>query len=100
MGDAACRLQQKETHVRIGGVQASTAELAEQAGVIEGGVGSEEGEAKAVLPLDRPVTGAGVAAEAAEDRLDVPAEPWRLGLRATADQGAGQQSSEAEQEGQ
>src|SRR5262249_61453113 len=73
-GGLAGGLGQQQAVAGLVQIEAPAAGLAQQALMIAGRVGPEERQAEAVLPLDGAVTGAGVAAQAAEERDDVAAE--------------------------
>src|SRR5262249_7173658 len=73
-GGVAYGFQQQQGVARVVGGEAPAARLAQQPLVVGGRVGAEERQTEAVLALDGAVTGAGVAAEAAEQGDDVTAE--------------------------
>src|SRR5262249_3772890 len=83
VGELASRLREQEAGLGREEVQAPPGGAAEEAFVIEDGVGAEERQREAVLPLDGAVAGAAVAAQPAENRLDVAGEA-RRGFRVAA----------------
>ena len=72
--DLAGGLEQEEAGVGVGAVDAPAFEVVRQGDVILFGVVAEERQTKTALALERAVTGAGVAAHAAEQAHDVPLE--------------------------
>jgi hypothetical protein len=83
----------------MGQVEPAAAVLVAQPIVIEGGVGTEQGEAETVLPLDGAVAGAAVAAQPAEDGGNVPAEA-RQGLFFGRRAAHGQQKAQSQGKGE
>src|SRR5262249_45426068 len=91
-GRLAGALAQQEAGGGVGQAQARPAGLAEQAEMIEVGVGAEQRQLEAVLALDGAVAGAAVAAELAEQAGNVAVIGGRLlVLRRGGGDGRGQQ---------
>ena len=72
--DLAGGLEEQQTGVGVGEVDAPAFQVAGKREVVLGGVVAEEGEAETAFALEGAVTGAGVAAHAAEHAHDVPLE--------------------------
>jgi hypothetical protein len=74
MIDGSGRLEEKQACRGIEAVDASAIVFVNEPIEVEVGLGAEERQSEAVLPLHRPVTGAAVATELAEHRGDVTVE--------------------------
>ena len=74
---AAGRFLKKEAGVRFVQVESAAAIFADQTLVVQGRVRPEQGEAKAIFPLDGPVTDASIATETTQHRNHMTAKPGR-----------------------
>src|SRR5262249_40491144 len=74
VADPAARLEQDQAAVRVGDVDAAAGGVTGQGEVVALGGVTEQRQPQAATPLERTVTGAGAAAELAQQRRDVPLE--------------------------
>lgn len=73
MGNLTRGFQEQEALRGIVQVEPSAAILPQQPAMIESRVGPKKRQPEAILTLDCAMAGAAIAAQPAEDRLDVPA---------------------------
>src|SRR5262249_16134389 len=80
MGNAAERPEQQQTLLGLERVQTAAARVAQDRCMVALRVSAKEQQTNAVLPLNSPMTDAGIAAKLAEQGNDVPAEACRFRL--------------------
>src|SRR5436309_838855 len=74
VGELPGGLEKEQATVGIERIDPPAQGLARQSGVVASGIGAEERETEAVLPLERSMTGTGVATRLAEQAHDVTLE--------------------------
>ena len=100
MGNLRGRLEEQEAAIGIVEVEPPPAEFAHEPSMIEPRIRPEEGEPKAVLPLDRPMTGPRITPQPAKKRHHMPTEPRLAGFVGVPGAHAEPESDQAEKKEQ